>query len=174
MQISLIAAIARNNAIGFQNKLLYWLPNDLRHFKSLTTGKTIIMGRKTFDSLPNGALPNRRNIVLTRQPLSINGTDVFPTLHAALHDCRQHFESDEPFAREVVVIGGASLYRQTLALADTLYITLVDDIPIEADAFFPEIDVREWQEVGREDYEPDERHPFAYSFVCYKRVKQEK
>ena len=99
--ITIIAAVARNRAIGFQNKLLYWLPNDLKRFKTLTTGHTIIMGRKTFESLPKGALPNRRNVVLSRvafssqktgdgrdQNESFPGCEVFPTLEAALQSCR--------------------------------------------------------------------------------------
>ena len=86
--ISIIAAVARNRAIGFQNKLLYWLPNDLKRFKALTTGHTIIMGRNTFESLPKGALPNRRNVVLSRTTKELAGCDVFPTLEDALRSCQ--------------------------------------------------------------------------------------
>ena len=88
MNISIIVAIAENRAIGFENKLLYWLPNDLKRFKSLTTGHTIIMGRKTFESLPKGALPNRRNIVLSRQDIEFPGAERFSSLEAALEACR--------------------------------------------------------------------------------------
>ena len=87
MQISIIAAVARNMAIGNENKLLYWLPNDLKRFKALTTGHTIVMGRKTFDSLPKGALPNRRNVVLSRSLNALPGAEVFPDLESALAAC---------------------------------------------------------------------------------------
>ena len=90
MTINIIAAVAKNRAIGYQNKLLYWLPNDLKRFKALTTGHTIIMGRRTFESLPKGALPNRRNIVLTRSQQTFPGCDVFASLEEALKHCLEH------------------------------------------------------------------------------------
>lgn len=155
--INIIAAVARNRAIGLDNKLLYWLPNDLRRFKSLTIGHTIIMGRRTFESLPKGALPNRRNIVLTRSQQQFPGAEAFPTLAAALDACAH----DE----EVYVIGGASVYRQALPLADRLCLTEIDDTPEEADAFFP--DYSDWVVEKAEEHEPDERHAFHYRFVDY-------
>ena len=117
--ISIIAAVAKNRAIGFQNKLIYWLPNDLKRFKQLTTGHTIIMGRNTFLSLPKGALPNRRNIVLSRSTKAFPGCDVYPSLEEALAHCRQ----DE----DIYIIGGASVYQQALPLADRLCLTEIDD-----------------------------------------------
>ncbi len=160
--ISIIVAIARNNGIGFQNKLLYWLPNDLKRFKALTTGHTIIMGRNTFESLPKGALPNRRNIVLSRQPgACFPGTECFPSLEEALKHCAPE--------EEVYIIGGASVYRQALPLADRLCITHIDDASKEADTFFPDIRSEEWKEVWREDHPVDEKHAFPYSFVDYER-----
>lgn len=155
--INVIAAVARNRAIGLDNKLLYWLPNDLRRFKALTTGHTIIMGRRTFESLPKGALPNRRNIVLTRSQQQFPGAETFPTLAAALAAC----QTDE----EVYIIGGASVYRQALPLADRLCLTEIDDTPQEADAFFP--DYSDWVVEKEETHEPDERHAFRYRFVDY-------
>lgn len=155
--INVIAAVARNRAIGLDNKLLYWLPNDLRRFKALTTGHTIIMGRRTFESLPKGALPNRRNIVLTRSQQQFPGAETFPTLTAALAAC----QADE----EVYIIGGASVYRQALPLADRLCLTEIDDIPQEADAFFP--DYSDWVVECEETHEPDERHAYRYRFVDY-------
>ena len=155
--INVIAAVARNRAIGLDNKLLYWLPNDLRRFKALTTGHTIIMGRRTFESLPKGALPNRRNIVLTRSKQQFPGVETFPTLTAALAAC----QADE----EVYIIGGASVYRQALPLADRLCLTEIDDTPREADAFFP--DYSDWVVDSEEAHEPDERHAFRYRFVDY-------
>ncbi|MCR4852313.1 MAG: dihydrofolate reductase [Prevotella sp.] len=157
MTITIIAAVARNRAIGNNNKLIYWLPNDLKRFKALTTGHTIVMGRRTFESLPKGALPNRRNIVLTRQKTKIPGCDCFKSLTEALSHCRQ----DE----EVYIIGGESVYKQALPLANRLCLTEIDNTPDEADAFFPPYDG--WEEVSREEHEPDERHQYGYAFVDY-------
>ena len=155
--ISIIAAVARNRAIGYENKLIYWLPNDLKRFKALTTGHTIIMGRNTFLSLPKGALPNRRNIVLTRSQKAFPGCDVY----ASLEDALAHCDKDE----DVYIIGGASVYRQALPLADRLCLTEINDTPEKADTFFPPYD--DWKEVSREDHEKDERHEYEYSFVDY-------
>ena len=138
MSLSIIAAINKNRGLGFQNKLLYWLPNDLKRFKALTTGHTVVMGRKTFESLPKGALPNRRNIVLTRQEICFEGTETFHTLEEALAHCA----SDE----EVFIMGGATLYTEAMPQADRLYITEVDDDKASADVFFPEINPEQWQE----------------------------
>ncbi len=156
--INIIAAVARDRAIGFQNKLIYWLPNDLKRFKALTTGHTIIMGRNTFLSLPKGALPNRRNIVLSRTVTDFPGCDVYPSLEEALAHCTK----DE----DVYIIGGASVYTQALSLADRLCLTEVDDTPKEADTFFPEYKA-DWREVAREDHDIDERHAQRYAFVDY-------
>ena len=158
--INIIAAVAKDRAIGFQNKLIYWLPNDLKRFKSLTTGHTIIMGRNTFLSLPKGALPNRRNIVLSRTVTDFPGCDVYPSLEEALAHCAK----DE----EVYIIGGASVYTQALSMADRLSLTEVDDTPKEADTFFPEYKA-DWREVAREDHDIDERHAQRYAFVDYVR-----
>ena len=165
--ISIIAAVARNRAIGFKNKLIYWLPNDLKRFKALTTGHTIIMGRNTFLSLPHGALPNRRNIVLSmtmwkeergKRKEPQKNIDLFPSLEAAL----QHCAPDE----DIYIIGGASVYRQALPLADRLCLTEIDDTPAEADTFFPPYK-DDWLESFREDHPVDDRHAFPYSFVDY-------
>lgn len=155
--VNVIAAVASNRAIGFQNKLLYWLPNDLKRFKALTTGHTIVMGRCTFESLPKGALPNRRNVVLTRSDVTFPGTETFPSLRSALASCAP----DE----DVYIIGGASVYAQAMPYADRLCLTEVDDVPADADAFFP--DYSDWTPVSVEAHEPDERHAHAYKFVDY-------
>ncbi len=157
MNISIIAAVAKNRAIGFENKLLYWLPNDLKRFKQLTTGHTIIMGRRTFESLPKGALPNRRNIVLSRTTKALPGCECFPTLEEALNHC----EADE----EVFIIGGASVYRQAMAVANRLCLTEIDDTPKNADAFFPSY--KGWKVASIERHGTDERHAFSYAFVDY-------
>ena len=158
--INIIAAVAKDRAIGFQNKLIYWLPNDLKRFKALTTGHTIIMGRNTFLSLPKGALPNRRNIVLSRTVTDFPGCDVYPSLEEALAHCAK----DE----DVYIIGGASVYTQALSMADRLCLTEVDDTPKEADTFVPEYKA-DWREVAREDHDIDERHAQRYAFVDYVR-----
>ena len=156
--ISIIAAVAKNRAIGYKNKLIYWLPNDLKRFKALTTGHTIIMGRNTFLSLPKGALPNRRNIVLSRSAKAFEGCDVYPSIEEALAHCAP----DE----DIYIIGGASVYRQALKIADRLCLTEIDDTPAEADTFFPPYK-DDWKEESREDHPADDRHDFPYSFVDY-------
>ncbi len=159
MKISIIAAVAKNRAIGYQNKLIYWLPNDLKRFKALTTGHTIIMGRNTYESLPKGALPNRRNVVLSTTVSELPGCDVYPSLEDALQSCTP----DE----YIYIIGGARVYQQAMAVADRLCLTEVDDTPAEADAFFP--DYSEWHEEWKEAHEKDDRHAFNYAFVDYVR-----
>ena len=161
MRINIIAAVAKNRAIGFENKLIYWLPNDLKRFKALTTGHTIIMGRNTYLSLPKGALPNRRNVVLSSTISELPGCDVYPTLDAALKSCRP----DE----EIYIIGGARVYEQAISMADRLCLTEVDDTPAQADAFFP--DYSDWQVVNKEAHPKDERHAFEYAFTDYERTR---
>ena len=157
MTISIIAAVAKNRAIGFENKLIYWLSNDLKRFKALTTGHTIIMGRNTFESLPKGALPNRRNVVLSTTVKELPGCEVFPTLEAALESCK----ADE----QVYIIGGARVYEQAIGIADKLCLTEINDTPEQADAFFP--DYSDWQPVTREEHPKDEKHAYEYAFVDY-------
>ena len=157
MRISIIAAVARNRAIGKDNKLLYWLPDDLKRFKALTTGHTIIMGRRTFESLPKGALPNRRNVVLSRTVHDFPGCDVYTSLDEALKHC-----SDE---EDIYIIGGANVYAQAIGRADRLCLTEIDDTPDGADAFFPEYGG--WREVWREEHAIDEKHAYRFAFVDY-------
>ena len=161
--ISIIVAIAQNGAIGYKGNLIYHLSADLRRFKELTTGHTVIMGRKTFQSLPKGALPNRRNIVLTRQQdASFPGTEVYSSIDEALSHCSQE--------EKVYIMGGAQVYSQALSMADELEITLVHDSPAQADTFFPEFGSDEsWHLINREDHEPDEKNPYPYSFLTYRR-----
>lgn len=161
MRINIIAAVAKNRAIGFENKLIYWLPNDLKRFKALTTGHTIIMGRNTYLSLPKGALPNRRNVVLSTTVSELPGCDVYPTLDAALQSC----SPDE----DIYIIGGARVYEQAISIADRLCLTEVDDTPAQADAFFP--DYSDWQVVNKEAHPKDERHAFEYAFTDYERTR---
>lgn len=161
--ISIIAAVDRRMAIGYQNKLLFWLPNDLKRFKALTTGHTIIMGRKTFESLPKGALPNRRNIVLSSNAATCcPSAEVFTSLEEALSHC----DTDE----EVYIIGGESVYRQALPLADRLCLTEIDAEAPQADAYFPQVQPEIWHEKNRDVHPADEKHPCPYAFVDYVRT----
>lgn len=158
--ISIIVAVARNNAIGYGNKLLYWLPDDLKRFKTLTTGHTIIMGRKTFESLPKGALPNRRNIILTRNPdFRAADAEVFRSLADALAQCQPE--------EEVFIIGGESVYKEAIGLASRLYVTAIEDTPAQADAFFPDIDSGKWQLIQSIPHEADAKHEYGFQFNDY-------
>lgn len=159
MTLTIIAAVAQNRAIGKDNKLIYWLPNDLKRFKALTTGHTIIMGRRTFESLPKGALPNRRNIVLSRTKDHFEGCDTFSSLDEAL----QHCSPEE----DIYIIGGASLYEEAIKRADRLCLTEIEDTPAEADTFFPPYD--NWRLVSREEHKKDGKHAFDYAFADYER-----
>ena len=155
--ISIIAAVAQNNALGYKNQLLYHLPDDLKRFKKLTSGHTVIMGKNTYDSLPNGALPNRRNIVLSRSVKELPDCDVYTNIDEALESC-----GDE----EIFIIGGASIYKQTIDKADKIYITEVYDVPENADVFFPEIP-EEFDVEYSTIHEADEKHKYSFSFVDY-------
>lgn len=160
--LSLIAAIAEDGAIGKQQALLCHLPNDLKRFKTITSGHTVIMGRRTFESLPNGALPNRNNIVVTHNKNAILKNARIAT------DIEEALLIEQP-DKEQFVIGGATLYEQTITLADRLYITFIHHKFPEADTFFPTIDPAIWIEVEREEMPADERHPYPYAFVIYER-----
>ena len=158
--ISIIAAIANNNAIGADNKLLWHLPNDLKRFKQLTTGHTVIMGRKTFESLPHGALPNRTNAVITRnKQASYNGCETFDNLLDAI---RIHQHENELF-----IIGGAKIYDQAIVLADKLYITSVHHTFGQADVFFPIINENDWEETEHHTFSIDENHKYRYTFKTF-------
>ena len=144
MVISIIVCLAKNRAIGFQNHLLYHIPEDLHRFRDLTMGHTIIMGRKTFESLPHGALPHRRNIVISSSQKMITGCEVFVSLENAIKQCHEN--------EEVFIIGGESIYQQSINKASRLYLTIVDDTPSHADAFFPFIDYRRWKILSTEHH----------------------
>lgn len=161
--ISIIVAIADNNAIGKDNKLLTYIPGDLKRFKELTSGHTVIMGRRTFESLPHGPLPQRVNIVITHDPgLSIEGCQMAHSVEEALNLCQSQ---DENF-----IIGGETLYRAFLPFADKLYITRIFK-SFEADTFFPEIRDCEWAEIHREDFSETPKNDFKFSFIIYQRKK---
>ncbi len=158
--ITAVVAIASNYAIGKNNQLLWYLPNDLKHFKNITAGGTIIMGRKTFDSVGK-PLPKRRNIVITRQDIAIEGCEVVKSIDEAIALCKTE--------DEVFIVGGAEIYRQAMHLTNRIYLTIVHQ-SFDADTFFPEIDYKDWKETDREDHEADEKHQFSYSFITLERV----
>ena len=154
--LSIIACISKmHRAIGYQNRLIYAIPSDMTRFRMLTTGHTIIMGRKTFESLPNGALPNRHNIVISKTREQIAGCEVFGSLEEAL-EARKEAAEDECF-----IIGGANIYEQALPFADKLYLTIVEKEPEAADTFFPEINPAEW-EVKEKEMRNENGLPFTF------------
>ncbi len=158
MIISLIVATDENNGIGKDNQLPWHLPADLKHFKTLTTGHPIIMGRKTFESIGK-ALPNRRNIVISRQQkYTAEGADVVSSLEDAFQLCK-----DED---EVFIIGGAQIFEHSLILADALYLTVIHH-RFDADTFFPEIDQNIWKELESVSHQPDEKNKYSYTFIKY-------
>lgn len=158
--ISLIAAIGKNNELGKEQKLLWAMPADMKHFRETTSGHPIVMGRKTFESIGR-ALPNRRNVVITRDiNYKADGIEIAHSLEEAL----KLFENSN---EEVFIIGGGELYKQAIEKADKLYITRVDCETPDADTYFPEIDLNIWQETSKEDHASDEKNPFPYSFVEY-------
>jgi dihydrofolate reductase len=161
-KISIIVAADENNAIGKNKQLLWHLPYDLKNFKQLTTGHAIVMGRRTFESLPTGALPNRKNVVLTSVPEAIID-NVFAC--SSIEDAIALCDKED----EIFMIGGALVYKQALPIADTLYLTRVHHVFEGADTFFPEMNLEEWDEILKEDHPADEKHAYPYTFHTYKR-----
>ena len=154
--ISIIVAIAQNFAIGKNNDLLFHLPNDLKRFKQITTGFPVIMGRNTLLSLPKGALPNRRNIVITDNPdEKFDRCEIVYSVDEAIEAVKNE--------KEAFIIGGGMIYRQFYPLAGKLYLTVVHR-DFDADVYFPEINYAEWEETSREDHF-DEVNGFDYSYL---------
>jgi dihydrofolate reductase len=162
--ISLLFAMDKNQVIGANNDLPWHLPNDLKFFKEKTTGNTIIMGRKTFDSIGR-ALPNRRNVVLSRQKVEL------PTGVELIHDVDTilNWDKDHP-GEELFVIGGGGLFKQILPHADRMYVTLIDE-EFDGDVFFPEFSLGDWKESSRVKGMKDEKNPYDYFFIQYDRIK---
>ena len=164
MKVALIAAFAQNLVVGINNSLPWHLPEDLKYFKRTTSGKAIIMGRKTYESIGR-PLPNRTNIVVSRNAtFSAEGVVVVASLEAAI----KHAEDVNTIngVDEVMIIGGAAIYEASLPLADRLYLTHVH-ANVEGDAYFPSVDFSQWLEVTRDDFQKDESNPYDYSFVVY-------
>lgn len=169
--LSIIACISQTNrAIGYENRLLYHLPSDMARFRELTTGHTIVMGRKTFESLPNGVLPHRRNIVISKSLKEIDGGEVYPTLKEALRAAQDDTlsapkeDTGITSPEEIFIIGGESIYRQALPAARKLYLTIVDQEPEQADTFFPTIDSSEWEVTEKE---MRNENGLSFSFLTY-------
>lgn len=163
--ISLIWAMSDDRVIGINNQLPWKLPADMRWFRQHTLGKPIIMGRLTFESFGSKPLPDRKNIIVTRDAgYQAQGSEVVTSIDQAIQIAGK--------VAEVMVIGGASLYQQTLPMADRLYMTLVH-AEIAGDAWFPAFSSEDWREVTRSDFSPDEKNPLVYSFVIMERRRNE-
>ena len=164
--ISLIAAIGKNNEIGRKNELLWNLPADMKHFRETTSGHTVVMGQKTFESLGR-PLPNRRNIVLTRDnSFNKEGVEIAHSLEEFDSLFRKTLKPEE----EVFIIGGGQIYKLFMEKADKLYITHVDGEFLDADTYFPEIDKNKWRETSREEHKADEKNPLNYIFSVYEKI----
>ena len=164
MKITLIAAVANNHVIGAENRLLWHLPADLQHFKKLTMGHTVVMGRKTFESIGK-PLPGRRTIVITRKKdFQAEGCEIAHSLEEAFNMAGKR--------EEVFVAGGANIYQQTIDLPQThtLYITRIF-ASFEGDAFFPDVEPGKWQLIERNDRKADEKNIYDMTFLTYKRRK---
>lgn len=156
--ITVIAAVAENNALGKENQLLWHLPDDFKRFKAITSGHYIIMGRKTFESFPK-PLPNRTHVIISRQPnYQPEGCIVVNSLEKAIEAC--------PKTEEVFIIGGGEIYRQSIEVANKLDLTKVH-ASFEGDTYFPEINLTQWKLVFEEFHPKDERHDYAFTFQTY-------
>jgi dihydrofolate reductase len=166
MKISMVAAVAANGVIGKNNDLPWHLPDDMKFFMNTTRGHYVILGRKNYESLPAKykPLPNRENIVVTRQPgYKAPGCTVVNSIELALRLALVNHE------QEAMVIGGSEVYKACLPYADRLYITEIK-ANIEGDVFFPAFDRQEWKEVSRHSHSADERHAYAFDFVTFERA----
>jgi dihydrofolate reductase len=165
MTINIIVSVSENWAIGKDNKLLWKLSNDLKKFKDLTTGKAIIMGQKTFESLPKGALPNRTNIVLTPdQDFSAQNIITAFSIEDALFKAKLYHGED----CDIFIIGGGMVYRQFLDIADNIYLTVVHTV-IEGDTSFPEIQESQWNLLSTEFKEKDNKNEYNHTYKLYSR-----
>ncbi len=162
--LSLIAAMTENRVIGHNNQLPWHMPADLKRFKELTSGHAVIMGRKTFDSIHRKALPNRRNIVVTRQnDLPAHGAEIAHDLDEAI---RMATSSDK--GAEVFILGGSEIFRLAMMKADRIYLTVIH-ATIEGDSFFPPIDQRQWFLADNQHFQADSKNQYAYSFQTFER-----
>lgn len=160
--LSMIAAMDLNRVIGIDNQMPWHLPDDLKFFKAKTTGKTVVMGRKTFESLGSRPLPNRRNLVISRnKALQASGAEFFTSIETALQSC--------DINHELVIMGGGELYRQMLPFADKLYVTWVQT-EVNGDTVFPQWNDGDWTATERVWHDADDKHEFAFEFVTLERA----
>lgn len=161
MQVAIVVARARNGVIGARNDLPWRLPADLKHFRKVTIGNPVIMGRRTWESIGK-ALPDRRNIVITRNPeFAAAGAETADSVEAAL--------AMVAGIRDVMIIGGAAIYKESMRYVTRMYVTEVH-ADIEGDTYFPNFDITEWRETRREDHAADEANPYPYSFVTLEKA----
>ncbi|WP_410768636.1 dihydrofolate reductase [Fontibacillus sp. BL9] len=162
MSVTLIWAMSQNGAIGRNNQLPWRLPEDLKFFKEQTTGKTMVMGRKTWESMGSRPLPNRRSVVLTADhAYKAEGAEIVHSVEEAMEFAK---------AEELMVIGGAGVFQHFLPLADRLLVTQIDE-DVEGDVFFPHFDWSEFELVLEKEGIRDEKNPYAYRFLTYERHK---
>jgi dihydrofolate reductase len=163
--ITLIVATAENNALGKNNALLWHLPNDLKFFKNKTWAMPVLYGRKTLNALENKPLNGRWNMVITRNAdLNVKGITIVHSNAAAIENCLNKGY------KELMILGGSEVYAQTIGMAHKIYITRVHAVFNDADAFFPNFSRTEWQLSSEENFTIDEKHAYAYSFQCWKRI----
>lgn len=164
MQINIIACLDQNGAIGYKNRLLFHIRKDMERFKQLTLNHTIVMGRKTYDSLPHGALPLRRNIVITQQEIQLENCEVYHSLTDALEKCTDDI---------IFIIGGESIYKQCMHLADNLYLTIVDKKMPKADTYFPSINSENWEIIDKEQHkeiDDAKKEIYSFSFITFRKI----
>lgn len=159
--MNIIVAVAKNNAIGKNNNLLWHIKEDLVYFKKTTLGATVVMGRKTFESIGK-PLPGRRNVVVSKTMNEIEGIEIFRSIDQALGSCSSN--------EEVFIVGGGEIYKQSISLVQRIFLTIVDvNIP-DADTFFPELDMSQWREIFREDHSRGVSFEHPFSFIVLDRV----
>ena len=161
---TIVVAMGKNNEIGLENQLLWHLPKDLKHFKEMTSGHPIIMGRKTYESIGK-PLPNRTNIVISRK------NDWFEEGILIVGSIKEAIKFAKKIDENAYIIGGGNIYKQTLDLADKLEVTLVD-AELDADTFFPKINEKIWQKTNEERHQKDEKNEFDFCFQTYERVSE--
>jgi dihydrofolate reductase len=163
MTISIIAAVAENNVIGKDNDLIWHIPEDLKRFKRITTGKPVIMGRKTYESLPYKPLPKRRNIVITKDKnIQFEGVELVHSPEEAIKSCKNE--------EEIFICGGAAIYKHFIDKADKMYLTKVFE-HFEGDTFFPNFDMRDWEIIMESELFSDSKSELKYQFIDFIRRK---
>ncbi len=167
--VNIIAAMSENRVIGRDGDLPWRLPDEMKHFMRLTTGHTIVMGRKTFESIGCKPLPNRRNIIITSNPdYAAEGIETAPSVDAAIDLTSKPTPDHQPLTTDLFICGGQHVYRDALPLADRLYLTIVH-AELDGDAHFPEFDKADWRLTDKVRHEADEKHSYAFTFKRYER-----